>query len=57
MGTRCSRLLRKERVVVLGKFNCWIEQARSFVTPGEGPPQGTGVPGKMAMRQDVTLQY
>ena len=29
MGTRCSRLLRKERVVVLGKLDCWIEQARS----------------------------
>ena len=28
-----------------------------FVTPGEGPPQGTGVPGKTATRQDVTLQY
>ena len=57
MGTRCSRLLRKERVVVLGKFDCWIEQAGSPVTPREGPPQGTCVPGKMATRQDVTLQY
>ena len=48
MGTRCALLLRKERAVVLGKLDCWIEQARSFVTPGEGPPQGTGVPGKTA---------
>ena len=48
-------LAEEERVVILKKFDCWIEQVRSFVTPGEGPPQGTSVPDRTTMRQDVTL--
>ena len=32
MNTHSSCRLRKRRVVILGKFDCWIEQARSFVT-------------------------
>ena len=35
MDIRSSRWLRKGRVVVLNKFDCWIKQARSFVT-GKG---------------------
>ena len=53
MNTRSYRRLRKGKLVVLGKVDCWIEQAKSFVTPEEGPPNGTSIPDRTTTRQDA----